>query len=159
MGFRRRTRYTTLNFETIMDPENTSTGVLPVDTQMILDDTRASIKAIQKNSKLREHYLRLGMMNNIMRAFIYLYHLEGHYAEAQKAFLKALVDVEGRKNRAWFKAELALLDPTFVLFDELLGNATEAQLQEVIELVAYNRERGKWCVHRDKNGKVETAVL
>ncbi len=49
------------------------------------------------------------------------------------------------------------MNPDSITIDR--ATLQDAQLQEVVELVAYNRERGKWCVHRDKNGKIETAAL
>ncbi len=120
------------------------------DTKMILDDTKEAIKATQKNSKLRIHFLKLVMMNNIMRAFTTLYTLDAEYDQAQKALLKVLIDVEARKNRAWFTAEKALLDSTFVLYDILLGNATDEQLNEIVRFVDENRNEGKWCLYRNK---------
>ncbi len=123
---------------------------LPPDTKMILEDTKEAIKAIQKNSKLRIHFLKLVMMNNIMRAFTTLYTLDVEYDKVQKALLKVLIDVEARKNRAWFTAEKALLDSTFVHFDILLGSATDEQLNEIVCFVDENRDAGKWCLHRKK---------
>lgn len=123
---------------------------LEPDTKLILDDTKNAIKAIQKNSKLRTHFLKLVMMNNIMRAFSTLYTLDTEYVQAQLALFKVLVDVESRKNRAWFTAEKALLDTTFVLFDILLGSATAEQLNEIVCFVDENRNAGKWCLYRNK---------
>ena len=123
---------------------------LEPDTKMILDETRGAIVAILKNSKPRIHYLRLVMMNNIMRAFLTLYTLEDEYEQAQKALLKTLIDVEARKNRAWFTADKAVLVSTFELFDILLGSATDEQLNEIVRFVDENREAGKWRLYRNK---------
>ena len=117
MTFNYPQRGETMNQEQTQETPKLSTiNQVPQDIQNILEETRLSIDAIKKNSKLRMHYLRAIMMNYILRAFAVKYHLEEKYLNTQKALLDALLRVEARPGRQWLTNEkIALADAALTL--------------------------------------------
>ena len=130
-----------------------TTEPLHPDAQLILDDARKATLATCKNSKLRAHYLKLVMMNNIMRAFVTMYDLNTSYRYAQEALLNALCRVETRRDRAWFTSDKVALEEALFLYEELITAADEEQLREVMEYVEFNRDAGQWGVLSRKSIK------
>ena len=71
-----------------------------MDATELLFDANAAVAGILKNSKLRIHYIKLVVMNDIMRAFVHLYKLDEKYDTAQADLLRVLTEVEARKDRS-----------------------------------------------------------
>lgn len=116
----------------------------------ILTDTETAIKAVCKNSKLRNHFIRLVLMNNIFKAFIVLFSLDDSYSEQQHALLKVLIRVEQRRDRQWLTVDKIILNQAFSMFITLLSSATEEQLSEVIGFIENNNMSSQWLVTRHK---------
>lgn len=129
----------------------------PHDVEMILANAKVAVDGVCKNSKLREHYIRLAIMNNIMRAFVVHYELDS-YKAIQEQLLLILRRVEERKNRIWLTSEKIQLHTFFTAYCELLRSATEEQLCEILRFVEQNSNAGKWIVYRKKNGKHEAVA-
>lgn len=124
---------------------------------MMLQDAKLAIAAIGKNSKLRAHYLKLVMMNNIMRAFVVIYDLEDRYDRVRSVLTETLCRVEARKDRAWFTSDKIALQQAFELYEELLLSSEEEQLHEIMQFVESNREGGRWAVLSKKTIKAQRA--
>lgn len=118
--------------------------------QFAVDDVVIAIAGINKNSKLRAHYLKLVMMNNIMRAFVTIYDIDSKYKTSQEALLDTLKRVEARKNRLWLTSDKIAVEEAFINYKEILDSATEEQLKHVLEFVDYNRNEGRWLVRSKK---------
>ena len=154
MMFNYPQRGETMNQEQTQETPKLSTiNQVPQDIQNILEETRLSIDAIKKNSKLRMHYLRAIMMNNILRAFAVKYHLEEKYLNTQKALLDALLRVEARPGRQWLTNEKIALADAFNFFREILESSSSEQLIDILYFVDENRTQGKWVVYKRKNVK------
>lgn len=132
-------------------------GKMQTDAQMMLQDVKLAIAAIGKNSKLRAHYLKLVMMNNIMRAFVVIYDLEDRYDRVRSVLTETLCRVEARKDRAWFTSDKIALQQAFELYEELLLSSEEEQLHEIMQFVESNREGGRWAVLSKKTIKAQRA--
>lgn len=130
---------------------------MQTDAQMMLQDVKLAIAAIGKNSKLRAHYLKLVMMNNIMRAFVVIYDLEDRYDRVRSVLTETLCRVEARKDRAWFTSDKIALQQAFELYEELLLSSEEEQLHEIMQFVESNREGGRWAVLSKKTIKAQRA--
>lgn len=129
---------------------NIDSSILP-DTAEILEDARLAIAAINKNSKLRAHFLKIVMMNNIMRAFVTKYQLDKSYTVAQQALLEVIVNVESRRDRCWFRSDKIILLDAYNSYYDLLVSATDDQLNEIMRMVDENRTEGKWLVYKAKH--------
>lgn len=133
-----------------MTPINSIEQPLNQAATEMLQDAEHAIKSFKKGSKLRDHYLKLVVMNNVFRAFVVIYELPPEYKEAQEALLKVLRTVEARKNRAVFLNEHPVLDAAFDLYRVLLDSAESRELQEIVEFVDHQREAGRWLVSKRK---------
>lgn len=118
----------------------------PNTAELMLSDARKAAEALGKNSKLRAHYIKLTVMNNVLRAFVYLYKLEQKYTNAQEALLRMLCNVESRKNRIFLTSDKIILHDALVAYEEILHSCTDDQLKEVLQLVDARRSEGKWLV-------------
>lgn len=129
---------------------NIDSSILP-DTAEILEDARLAIAAINKNSKLRAHFLKIVMMNNIMRAFVTKYQLDKSYTVTQQALLEVIIKVESRRDRCWFRSDKIILLDAYNAYYDLLVSATDDQLNEIMRMVDENRTEGKWLVYKAKH--------
>ena len=91
-------------------------------------------RAVRAGTKLRKHYLNLTKANNIFLAIYVHYDLEAEYGATQKMFLKALIDVEARKNRAWLKDDLNAVDLGVAAYTTLLQSLTDEQFEAYQDL-------------------------
>lgn len=119
------------------------------DAELMLASAKVAVDGVCKNSKLRNHYIHLAVMNNIMRAFVVHYELDS-YKAIQEQLLTILRRVEARKNRLWMTSEKIQLHTFFTAYCELLRSATEEQLCEILRFVEQNSHEGKWIVYRKK---------
>ena len=92
-------------------------------------------RAVRAGTKLHKHYLNLAKANNIFQAIYVHYDLEAEYGATQKLFLKALLDVEARKNRAWFTDDLNAVDLGVSAYTTLLQSLTDEQFEEIQKFV------------------------
>jgi hypothetical protein len=121
----------------------------------MLQDAEHALKGFKKGSKLRDHYLKLVVMNNVFRAYVVIYELPPEYKEAQEGLLKVLRTVEGRRNRAVFLNEHPLLDAAFDKYRTLLDSSEPHEITEILEFVDHQRDAGRWIVsHRKTFQKV-----
>lgn len=120
------------------------------DIQLVLKDTREAVVGINKNSKLRMHYLRLVMMNNIMKAFVVLYEVDKEFIKKQEVLLETLKRVEQRKNRQWFTSDKIAVQVALESFVEIMESAQEDQFLEVMQTVETNKYTNSWIVYKDK---------
>ena len=116
----------------------------------MIQEVEGALEALKKGSKLRIHYLKLVMMNNIFRAFVELYTLDPKYKNAQILVLNALLDVEGRKNRKFLTGEFIALYEALDLYKDLMVSSDPQQLTEVLLYINAYRSEGKWGVLRNK---------
>lgn len=116
----------------------------------MLEDAAHAIKNFKKGSKLRDHYLKLVVMNNIFRAYVVAYDLPPEYKEAQESLLKVLRNVEGRSNRALFLNEHSVLDKAYESYKVLLDSSEPHEVIEMVEFVDNQREAGRWIVSQRK---------
>ena len=107
-------------------------------------------QAVRKGSKLRSHYLNLVKANNLLRAIVVKYDLEVEYLVTQKMFLKALCDVEARKNRQWFTIDLNAVNLGVSALTDLVQSLTDEQFQEITKFVADNALNNKHLVYTKK---------
>ncbi len=105
---------------------------------------------ITKGSKLRAHYLNLIKANNLLRAIVVKYDLEAEYLVTQKMFLKALCDVEARRNRQWFTIDLNAVNLGVSALTDLVQSLTDEQFQEITKFVADNALNNKHLVYTKK---------
>ena len=113
-------------------------------------DANHALLQITKGSKLRAHYLNLIKANNLLRAIVVKYDLEAEYLVTQKMFLKALIDVEARKNRAWLKDDLNAVDLAVSAYTDLLKSLTDEQFEEIMKFVDLNATSNKHLVYSKK---------
>lgn len=118
-----------------------------------LDIIQASITAVQKGSKLRNHYRNFIQMNNVMRAFIVHYDIELRFKTQQEALLVVLLNVEARKNRQYLITEINVLIESLKAYDEIISSATEEQLNEMVLFVESNSTDCKYIVTHAKSLK------
>lgn len=105
---------------------------------------------ITKGSKLRAHYLNLIKANNLLRAIVVKYDLEAEYLVTQKMFLKALCDVEARKNRQWFTVDLNAVDLGVSAFTDLVQSLTDEQFEEIEKFISELALDSKYLVYSKK---------
>ena len=121
-----------------------------MDATELLFDANAAVTGILKNSKLRIHYIKLVVMNNIMRAFVALYKLDEKYKEAQKDLLDTLVRVESRKDRCWFNQDKQTLIKAHTCYCELMESISNKDLFELMQYVEANQNTGQHLIIRQK---------
>ena len=107
-------------------------------------------RSVRKGSKLRAHYLNLVKANNLLRAIVVKYDLEAEYTVTQKMFLKALCDVEARRNRQWFTIDLNAVNLGVSALTDLVQSLTDEQFQEITKFVADNALNNKHLVYTKK---------
>ena len=107
-------------------------------------------QAVRKSSKLRSHYLNLVKACNLMRAIVVKYDLEAEYMVTQEMFLKALCDVEARRNRQWFTIDLNAVNLGVSAFTDLVQSLTDEQFEEITKFVADNALNNKHLVYTKK---------
>lgn len=107
-------------------------------------------QAVRKGTKLRSHYLNLIKTNNIMRAIVVKYDLEAEYLVTQEMFLKALRDVEARKNRQWFTVDLNAVDLGVSAFTDLVQSMTDEQFEEIEKFISELALDSKYLVYSKK---------
>lgn len=107
-------------------------------------------QAVRKGTKLRSHYLNLIKTNNIMRAIVVKYDLEAEYLVTQEMFLKALRDVEARKNRQWFTVDLNAVDLGVSAFTDLVQSLTDEQFEEIEKFISELALDSKYLVYSKK---------
>jgi hypothetical protein len=107
-------------------------------------------RAVRAGTKLRKHYLNLTKANNIFLAIYVHYDLEAEYGATQKMFLKALIDVEARKNRAWLNDDLNAVDLAVTAYTDLLKSLTDEQFEEIMKFVDLNATSNKHLVYSKK---------
>lgn len=121
-----------------------------MDATELLFDANTAVAGILKNSKLRMHYIKLVVMNNIMRAFVHLYKLDEKYTTAQKELLRVLTETEARKDRTWFKQDKETLVKSHTLYCELMESISNEDLFELMQFVEYSQNSGSYLVTRHK---------
>ena len=114
------------------------------------NELKKLFKAVQKGSKLRDHYIKLVVMNNIMRAFVVAYKMPAEFQASQEAFLETLVRVESRKNRAWLTSDLIVVQEALHAYETIIESSDEEMIAEMLEFVNYNREQGRWAIMKKK---------
>lgn len=119
----------------------------------IIEETYASVKAIEKGSRLRVHMMNMVSMNNIMRAFICNYDMDVDYLPIQEKLLKTILAVEARKDRKFFIADIQVLKEAVGKYDTLLFSATEEQVSEVVQFVKANSADCKYVIKHGKELK------
>ena len=107
-------------------------------------------QAVRKGTKLRSHYLNLIKTNYIMRAIVVKYDLEAEYLVTQEMFLKALRDVEARKNRQWFTVDLNAVDLGVSAFTDLVQSLTDEQFEEIEKFISELALDSKYLVYSKK---------
>ena len=107
-------------------------------------------QAVRKGTKLRSHYLNLNKTNIIMRAIVVKYDLEAEYLVTQEMFLKALRDVEARKNRQWFTVDLNAVDLGVSAFTDLVQSLTDEQFEEIEKFISELALDSKYLVYSKK---------
>ena len=128
-----------------------TTNDLRMDATELLFDANAAVTGILKNSKLRTHYIKLVVMNNIMRAFVHLYKLDEKYMTAQKELLRVLAEVEARKDRTWFKQDKETLVKSHTLYCELMESISNEDLFELMQFVEFSQNTDSYLVTRHKS--------
>lgn len=123
---------------------------LGVTPQELIDSAFKSMTAVKMGSKLRSHYLELVRMNNIFRAINTLYKVDDAFVQSQKDLLKILLDVESRKNRAWFTVEVIRLFDILEDYRAIVSTFGPDQLNEVLQYVADNSKTNAWLVTAKK---------
>ena len=94
-----------------------------VDKEDLIKRAKEAFKAVQKGSKLRDHYIKLVVMNNIMRAFVVAYKMPAEFQASQEA-LHA--------------------------YETIIESSDEEMIAEMLEFVNYNREQGRWAIMKNK---------
>ena len=107
-------------------------------------------RAVRAGTKLRKHYLNLTVANNIFLAIYVHYDLEAEYGATQKMFLKALIDVEARKNRQWFTVDLNAVDLGVSAFTDLVQSLTDEQFEEIEKFISELALDSKYLVYSKK---------
>lgn len=130
-----------------------TTNDLQMDATELLFDANAAVAGILKNSKLRMHYIKLVVMNNIMRAFVHLYKLDEKYITAQKELLRVLTETEVRKDRTWFKQDKETLVKSHTLYCELMESISNEELFELMQFVEQNQFSNDYIVTKQKSWK------
>lgn len=120
------------------------------DSLLLIEETRLAVQGINKNSRLRIHYIKLMVMNNIMRAFITHYEVDNDFVSGQLALLETLKRVESSKARTWFTADKICLQQAFTLFCGVMESVDNQQLLEIMQYVESNSGDAKWLVHAKK---------
>ena len=128
-----------------------TTNDLRMDATELLFDANSAVTGILKNSKLRTHYIKLVVMNNIMRAFVHLYKLDEKYMTAQKELLRVLTETEARKDRTWFKQDKETLVKSHTLYCELMESISNEDLFELMQFVEFSQNTGSYLVTRHKS--------
>lgn len=119
----------------------------------IIQETRDSLKAIEKGSRLRVHMLNMVSMNNIICAFIHEYDMSADYVGIQEKLLKTLLTVEARRNRQFFIPDIAVLKEAVESYDTLLFSAEPDQVSYIAEFVRTNSGNCKYVVKHGKELK------
>lgn len=124
---------------------------LEIDNKTVMiENASSAVRSIIKNSKLREHYINLAKMNNVMRAFITTYHLSSEHKLKQEQLLDTLCTVEARKNRAWFTIDKIRIQEALSVYVQILESSSNEQIQEIISFVDKHNTDGKWLIHKNK---------
>ena len=116
----------------------------------MLEDAEHALKGFKKGSKLRDHYLKLVVMNNVFRAYVVAYELPPEYKEAQEGLLTVLRVVEGRRNRSVLLTDHAALNKAMEYYRILLDSSEPHELREMVEFVEHQRDAGRWIVSQRK---------
>ncbi len=119
----------------------------------IIEETHASVKAIEKGSRLRVHMMNMVSMVNIMRAFICEFDMSTDYEEIQQKLLNTINTVEARKNRTFFLADIAVLKEAAEKYDLLLFSAEPDQVSYIAEFVRTNSGNCKYVIKHGKELK------
>lgn len=120
------------------------------DSLLLIEETKLAVQGINKNSRLRIHYIKLVMMNNIMRAFITHYDIQKDFVSGQLALLETLKRVESSKTRSWSTADKICLQQAFTLFCSVMEAVDNEQLLEIMQYVESNANSGKWLIYAKK---------
>lgn len=123
------------------------------DMKMIYADAEESLAAIRKKSRLRIHYLRLVLMNNILRAFVTLYELDPIFKSRQEAMLDALKRVEQSRNRVFLTSDLIAIQEAITSYRDILDSCTKDQIDEVLFFIDKNKTECKWAISERKSLK------
>lgn len=121
-----------------------------VKKEDLIQRAKEALTGVKKGSKLRDHYIKLVVMNNIMRAFVTVYDMPKDFKNRQEAFLETLVRVESRKNRAWLTSDLIAVQEALQAYETLIDSSSEEMIAEMLEFVNYNREQGRWAIMKKK---------
>lgn len=130
--------------------------MMSADTQSVVDKNdliqraKEALAAVKKNSKLRDHLIKLVVMNNIMRAFVVVYDMPADFKARQEVFQATLVRVQARKNRLWLTSDLICAQEAVHAYELLIESSTEEQIAEMLEFVNFNRSEGRWGILTDK---------
>lgn len=120
------------------------------DSKLLVEDMRTAVQGINKNSRLRMHYIKLAMMNNIMRAFMHFYEVDKEFESGQLVLLDTLKRVESRKERNWFTADKIALQEAFTLFTAVMESVDNGQLLEIMQFIDSNSTSSKWLIFSKK---------
>lgn len=120
------------------------------DSKLLVEDMRSAVQGINKNSRLRTHYLKLAMMSNIMRAFMHFYEVDKEFESGQLVLLDTLKRVESRKERNWFTADKIALQEAFTLFTAVMESMDNGQLLEIMQFIDSNSTSSKWLIFSKK---------
>lgn len=121
---------------------------IEIDSINLIDDARAAVRGVSKNSRLRSHYIELVKINNIMRVFVTQYKLDPSYKASQESLLDVLLKVEARKNRVWLTAEKIVLQDVLKAYEELISCSSQQDIIDVITFVEDNKNDSKWIVFK-----------
>lgn len=121
-----------------------------VDKEDLIARAKEALAGVKKNSKLRDHLIRLVVMQNIMRAFVTVYQMPADFTAKQAAFLETLTRVQNRKNRLWLTSDLICAQEAVNAYETLIESSSEEQIAEMLEFVNYNREQGHWAIMKKK---------
>lgn len=130
--------------------------MMTVDTQSVVDKkdliqrAKEALAAVKKNSKLRDHLIKLVVMNNIMRAFVTVYDMPADFKATQQVFQETLTRVQARKNRLWLTSDLIGAQEAVHAYELLIESSSEEQIAEMLEFVNFNRSEGRWGILTDK---------
>ena len=121
-----------------------------VEKEDLIQRAKEALAGVKKGSKLRDHYIKLVVMNNIMRAFVTVYDMPKDFKNRQDALLEALIRVESRKNRMWFTSDLIVVQEALQAYETLIESSSEEMIAEMLDFVNYNREQGRWAIMKKK---------
>lgn len=130
--------------------------MMTTDTQSVVDKNdliqraKEALAGVKKNSKLRDHLIKLVVMNNIMRAFVMVYDMPADFKTKQEVFQATLIRVQARKNRLWLTSDLISAQEAVHAYELLIESSSEEQIAEMLEFVNFNREEGRWGILTDK---------